>query len=81
MRAILAEMAQAIHPSTSQNDSTQSMMAQANWDVAPGSNQQLTTMASRLRGFTRINPHIFYGSKVDEDLQEFHMKSTMCYML
>ena len=28
-------------------------------------------MSSRLRDFTRMNPPTFYGSKVDEDPQEF----------
>ena len=28
-------------------------------------------MASNLRDFTRMNPPTFYGSKVDEDPQEF----------
>ena len=28
-------------------------------------------MASRLRDFTRMNPPTFYGSKVDEEPQEF----------
>ena len=47
------------------------MMAQANRDVAPRPHQQVITTASRLRYFTRINPPIFYGSKVDKDPQEF----------
>ena len=28
-------------------------------------------MASRVRNFTQMNPHTFYGSKVEEDPQEF----------
>ena len=47
------------------------MTAQANRNVAPHHHQQVTTMASLLRNFTRMNPPIFYGTKVDEDPQEF----------
>ena len=49
----------------------QAMKAQANREVVPHSHQQVTTMASHLRDFTRINPPTFYKSKVDEDPQEF----------
>ena len=47
------------------------MTAQANWDIAPRPYQQVTTMASHLRGFSRMNSTTFYGSKVDEDPHEF----------
>ena len=47
------------------------MTTQANWDIATRPHQQVTTMASRLRDFTRMNPPTFYGSKVEEDPQEF----------
>ena len=47
------------------------MTTQANWDVAPCLHQQVTTMASRLRDFTRMNPPTFYGSKVNQDPQDF----------
>ena len=50
----------------------QAMTAQANWVIAPRPHQQVTTMASRLSDFTRMNPPAFYGSKVDEDPQEFN---------
>ena len=49
----------------------QAMTAQANREVVSRPHQQVTTMASRLRDFTRMNPPTFYGSKVDEDPQEF----------
>ena len=70
IRAIFSQMTQAI---TNQSQATmvqaQSMIAQANRDVAPRVHEQ--TMASRLGDFTRMNPPILYGSKVDEHLQEF----------
>ena len=47
------------------------MTAQENWQVVPRPHQQVTTMASRLRDFIRMNPPTFYGSKVKEDPQEF----------
>ncbi|TMX05403.1 hypothetical protein EJD97_022268 [Solanum chilense] len=70
MRAILSQMTQAI---TNQAQPTmvqaQAMISQANRDVAPRVHEQI--MASGLGDFTRINPPIHYGSKVDEDPQEF----------
>ena len=72
IRAILAQMAQAM---TTQAQAatiqSQAMTVQANREVAPRVYQQVSTMASRLRDFTRINPPTFYGSKVDEDSHEF----------
>ena len=47
------------------------MMAKPNRDIAPHPHQQVTTMASHLRDFSRMNPTTFYVSKVDEDPQEF----------
>ena len=49
----------------------QAMTDQDNREVVPRPHQQLTTMASRLRDFTCMNPPTFYGYKVDEDPQEF----------
>ena len=47
----------------------QAMTAQANSEVIPRAHQQVTTMASHVRDFTRMNPPTFYGSKVEEDPQ------------
>ena len=72
MRDILYQMAKAM--STQAQAATvqvEATLAQANQDVAPRPHQQVTTMASRLRDFTQMNPPTFYGSKVDEDRQEF----------
>ena len=72
MRSILAQIAQAMttqaQAATSQ---PHAMTAQADLEVVPCPHQQVTTMASRLRDFTRINPPTFHESKVDEDPQEF----------
>ncbi|TMW98229.1 hypothetical protein EJD97_004331 [Solanum chilense] len=72
MRSILAQMAQVM--TTQAQAATvqaQPMTTQANRDVAPCPHQQVTSIASRLMEFTRMNPPTFYGSKVDEDPQEF----------
>ena len=72
MRSILAQMDQSM---TTQAQAAkvqaQAVTAQANQDVAPRPHQQVTTMASYLRDFTRMNPPTFYISKVDEYPQEF----------
>ena len=47
------------------------MIDQANGEVAPRVNQNPSTMACRLRDFTRMNPHMFFGSKVNEDPPDF----------
>ena len=39
----------------------QAMSAQANWGVIPQAHKQVTTMASRLKDFTRMNPPTSYG--------------------
>ena len=72
MRGIVSQMAQAI---TTQAQAVtvqaQDMTAQANREIVPRPHQQVTTMASYLRDFTRMNPPTFYSSKVDEYPQEF----------
>ncbi|XP_049363331.1 uncharacterized protein LOC125828071 [Solanum verrucosum] len=47
------------------------MTTQANRDVMPRVNDIESTVASRLRDFTRMNHSTFLGSKVDEDPQNF----------
>ena len=72
LRSFLFQMAQ--HMTTQAQAATvqaQAMTTQANRVVSPRPHQHVTTMASRLRDFTRINPPAFYGSKFDEDTQEF----------
>ena len=48
----------------------QDMTTQANWEVVPWAHQQVSTMASLLRDFTRMNPSRFYGSMVEEYPQD-----------
>ena len=72
MRYILAQMDQAM---TNQAQvaivQAKAMTAQVNQDVAPRPHQQVTTMASRRRHFTRMNHPTFYVSKFDEDPLKF----------
>ena len=63
--AALLQMAQAI------TTRAQAITAQANREVAPRENPHASTMVSRLRDFTRMNPPMYFGSKVDEDTQDF----------
>ena len=49
----------------------QVMTTQANGEVGLRLPQHANTMASRLRDFTRMNHPLFYGSKEDEDPQDF----------
>ena len=50
---------------------SQAIVAQENREVAPCENQNASTMASRLRNFIRMNPPMFFGSKVDKDTQHY----------
>ena len=72
MRAALFQMAETI--SIKAQDvitQDQAITTHANLEVIPLANQHVGTMAFYLRDFTRINPHTFYWSKVEEDPQEF----------
>ena len=50
---------------------SQAMITQVTMEVVPRASQQVVTMASHPTDITRINPPFFYGSKVEEDTQEF----------
>ena len=56
-------------PTKEQAVSTQvhAMAAHANMEVEPCVQQNSSTMVSRLRDFTRMNPPMFFGSNVHED--------------
>ena len=54
-------MATQAHVVTTQS---QDMIAQVNREVAPRVNQNGSTPSSHLRDFTRMNPPMFFGSKV-----------------
>ncbi|TMX05627.1 hypothetical protein EJD97_014012, partial [Solanum chilense] len=66
IRTALLQMAQAI-TTQAQTSTTQAqaMTAQENQEVVHRSHQQVTTIASNLRDFTRMNPPTFYGAKFD----------------
>ena len=49
----------------------QAMMAQANREIGTSVNKNSSSMDLHLRDFTRMNPPMFYGSKVNEDHQYF----------
>ena len=53
------------------NSQVQSMTAQVNRVVGPRVPQHANTMASHLRDFAKMNPPMFYGSRSDEDPQDF----------
>ena len=46
------------------------MTCKENREVGPRVQQNASTMASRLREFTRMNPPMFFMSKVNEDNQD-----------
>lgn len=48
-----------------------SLITQTNQDVGPKVNPNVSTMASKLRKFTRMSPPMFFCSKIDEDLKSF----------
>ncbi|TMW92517.1 hypothetical protein EJD97_012944 [Solanum chilense] len=64
IRRVGEEVANAVVP-------LQDMMAQANWEIGTPVNKNSSTMASHFRGFTIMNPPMFYWSKVNEDHQYF----------
>ncbi|TMX00631.1 hypothetical protein EJD97_000434 [Solanum chilense] len=64
VRKTLVEMAQAI------NLQAQAMIAQVEQQGVPSENPPARTMANRLRDFTRMNPPIYTGSKIVENLEE-----------
>lgn len=49
----------------------QAMTTQAYREVVPRGHQQVSTMASHLRDFTKINPPTLYRSKLEIYPQEF----------
>ncbi|TMW96555.1 hypothetical protein EJD97_007171 [Solanum chilense] len=63
IREVFLNLAQAM--------TSQAMTAQVNREVGPNMAQHASTMASRLRDFTRMNPPVFFGSKMDEDPKYF----------
>ena len=50
---------------------TQVLTTQVARDARVQVNLYANTTTSRIRNFTRMNPPTFYGSKVEEDPQEF----------
>ena len=52
----------------------QSMTAKVNLQNVERENPPVRSMADRLRDFTRMNPHIFTGSKTSEDPRSFRMR-------
>ena len=65
VRAALVQMAQSI---TAQEHA---ITAQATREGSPRKNPHASTMARRMKDFTRMNPSVYFGSKTNEDTQEF----------
>ncbi|XP_015081364.1 uncharacterized protein LOC107024983 [Solanum pennellii] len=68
MKAVLFQMAQAI------TTLAETIMAQANREVASRENQHASIISRHLRDSMRMNHPMYFGSKVDEDPQEFLYK-------
>ena len=82
MRNILAQMDKEM-PSQAQAATVQaqSMMAQANRDTALHSHQQVTSMTSRVRDFSRKNPPTLYDLRLMNTPKNSLIRSTRYYML
>ena len=65
VRAAMVQMAQAI------TSKAHTITTQATREGAPIENPHASTIASRLRDFTRINPPVNFGSRTNMDPQEF----------
>ena len=81
LRAAFIQMSQEIttqgQAATSQ---TQAIMVQVNREVIPRENQQVGTMCSHLRDFTRMNPLLFLGQRLKKTPKSL-IKSTRFSML
>ncbi|TMW99208.1 hypothetical protein EJD97_002896 [Solanum chilense] len=71
VRTSLVQMAQAI------TLKAQAMTAQADQQGIPKENPPASTMANRLRDFMRMNPPIYTGSRIVEDLEEEFRETMM----
>ena len=68
IRTSIIQMSQAITTQAqAATTQAQAMMAHVNQEVVPRPDQQVTTIDSRLRDFTQMNPPNFYVYKVEED--------------
>ena len=65
VREVLVQMDQVI---TTQ---AQAITAQASREGAPSENPHASTMSSKLRDFTRMNPLVYNGFKTNGDTHEF----------
>ena len=66
IRSALFQMSQFIYTQAQASTTqSQSITAQAIREVVPHANQQVASMSYSLRDFTRMNPLIFYGSKIE----------------